>query len=161
MTGAGESGEALLRMLSIRGVVSGAALVTEGDSQATLAALQDLGDDHLRADVRIREGIPFFEANRGVPAWVGLEYMAQAIAALAGIRARRAGRPIPLGLIIGCREFSCTTANFAPGTIIDTRIRELAADENGLGSFDCTLGTPDIVASARLSVFGGDRHHTT
>lgn len=116
------------------------------------------GEDYLRADVRIREGIPYYEPQRGVPAWVGLEYMAQSIAALAGIRARRANKPIPLGLLIGCRRYTCTTAVFAPGTIIESKVQQLAADEYGLGSFDCTLGTPKIVASARLSVYGGDRH---
>jgi predicted hotdog family 3-hydroxylacyl-ACP dehydratase len=120
--------------------------------------IAEAGEDFLRAIITIREGIPFFEASRGVPAWVGLEYMAQSIAALAGIRARRDGKAIPLGLIIGCRKYTCSTATFAPGTIIESYIKELASEADGLGSFDCTLAAPRIVASARLSVFGGDRN---
>ena len=43
-------------------------------------------DDGLVATVEIREDIPFFVVGDGVPAWIGMEYMAQAVAALAGIR---------------------------------------------------------------------------
>ena len=38
-----------------------------------------------------------FNQAGGVPAWIGIEYMAQAIAAWAGCRARRDGRPPQIG----------------------------------------------------------------
>ena len=79
-------------------------LVLHRGPMSLLDRVQAVEDDSLVAMVEIREGIPFF-AGCAVPAWVGLEYMAQAIAALAGARARREGRPIPLGLLIGCRKF--------------------------------------------------------
>ncbi len=113
--------------------------------------------DSLVAIVRIRKGIPFYAPDYGVPAWVGLEYMAQSIAALAGLRATGAGKPVPLGLIIGCRNYACETGNFAPGLELRISVRELAAEEYGLGSFDCTIADPALIAQARVSVFGGDR----
>ncbi len=127
------------------------------------------GHGQLIARVRIRDGLPFFETDRGVPAWVGLEYMAQSIAALAGQRARDAGKPVPLGLIIGCRRYDCTTSAFAPGHELQISVTELAAEEYGFGSFDCDIDDRgrdpagdcgeqrNIVARARVSVFGGDR----
>ena len=114
--------------------------------------------DYLRAKIHIKPGIPFFQPDIGVPAWVGLEYMAQSIAALAGLRARAQGQPIPLGLIIGCRHYQSSVAAFAPGVIIESQVKELAADEQGLGSFDCSLNAEQTLAIARISVFGGDRH---
>jgi len=120
-------------------------------------------DESLVATIRIREGIPFYEPQHGVPAWVGLEYMAQSIAALAGIRARNAGNRVPLGLIIGCRNYTSNTSMFAPGSELRISIRKIAAEEYGFGSFDCRIkdnGKSEdqgLVAQARIAVFGGDR----
>jgi len=116
--------------------------------------------DHLVAMIRIRDGIPFYDPQHGVPAWVGLEYMAQSIAALAGIRARNAGKQVPLGLMIGCRNYTCNSSAFAPGSELRISIQELIAEEDGFGSFDCKIEDPKLVAQGRVSVFGGDRRTT-
>ena len=116
------------------------------------------GPNFLVAGVHIRQGIPFFEESSGVPAWVGLEYMAQAVAAFAGMRARTSNKPIGLGLLIGCRRYSSNSASFPPGTRVKVRIQELASEENGLGSFDCTLSAPDLIAEGRIAVYGGGRN---
>ena len=113
------------------------------------------GPENLVAGVHIRPGIPFFDEDRGVPAWVGLEYMAQAVAAFAGIRARASSKPVVLGMLIGCRKYSSKVASFPPGTRIQVEVRELASAENGLGSFDCTLSASDLVAEGRIAVYGG------
>jgi len=115
------------------------------------------GPNFLVAGVHIRPGIPYFEESRGVPAWTGLEYMAQAVAAFAGIRARADNRPIALGMLIGCRQYSSKIPSFAPGTRIEVRIQELASVDNGLGSFDCTLTASDCIAEGRIAVYGGAR----
>ncbi len=117
----------------------------------------DSGHNHLVARVNIRDGIPFYQPQHGVPAWVGLEYMAQSIAALAGIRARSTGKPVPPGMIIGCRNYTSNTDVFAPDNELRISIKELVAEDNGFGSFDCQIENPDLVAQARISVFGGDR----
>ena len=41
-----------------------------------------------------------FADERGVPAWVGIEYMAQAIAAWAGCRALARGEPARIGFLL-------------------------------------------------------------
>lgn len=115
------------------------------------------GSNFLLAGVLIRQGIPFFAEPRGVPAWVGLEYMAQAVAAFAGMRARNDNKPIGLGMLIGCRRYSSKIASFPPGTSVEVRIQELVAEENGLGSFDCMLSAPDLVAEGRIAVYGGTK----
>ena len=125
--------------------------------------LDDIVEAHneaLVSTVRIREGIPFYEPQYGVPAWVGLEYMAQSIAALAGIRARNVGKRVPLGLLIGCRNYSSNKSAFAPGSELRISVTELAAEEYGFGSFDCKIEDQGPVAQARISVFGGDRQAT-
>ena len=128
-----------------------------------LDTVHESSDKNLVACVRIRDGIPFFEPQRGVPAWVGLEYMAQSIAALAGIRARQASNRVPLGMIIGCRNYTCNTSMFVTGSELRISVTELAAEENGFGVFDCNIEDDcqiedqRRIAQARISVFGGDR----
>ena len=54
-------------------------------------------DDSLLAEVRIRSDSLFCDGD-GVGAWVGIEYMAQAIGAWAGYIARLRGEPVKLGI---------------------------------------------------------------
>src|SRR3546814_11297231 len=61
-----------------------------------LDALHDYGDEHASCHVDITPQSLFFEASRGVPCWVGVEYMAQAIGAYAGIVRRQSGQPIEI-----------------------------------------------------------------
>ncbi len=145
-------------------------LILHRDPMSLLDRVHAVEDDGLVATVEIRENIPFFVAGDGVPAWIGMEYMAQAIAALAGTHARRAGRPIPLGLLIGCRQFVTRVAVFTAGTRLAVEVRELVSDSDGLGAFACTIyavssGDADedgdlvrdaeVLVESQLTVYGG------
>ena len=111
----------------------------------------------LTAVVRIRDGIPFYAADRGVPAWVGIEYMAQSIAALAGIRARNAGEDVPLGLIIGCRKYVSTTAAFAPGSELRISVEELIADRATYEQpHQLSVGVRDVWVNGTRVLAGGE-----
>ncbi len=59
--------------------------------------------DTLEAELVVPEAGLFVEDGQ-VPAWVGIEYMAQAIAAWAGCRARAAGKQPQLGFLLGSRR---------------------------------------------------------
>jgi predicted hotdog family 3-hydroxylacyl-ACP dehydratase len=113
--------------------------------------------NELLAEVRVELGKPFFEEGIGVPAWVGLEYMAQSIAALSGLKAKTADEDIPLGLLIGCRRYASDVAVFPEGAILRIRITELDVMDKSLGAFDCTIGNPDTIVTARLMVYGRSR----
>lgn len=111
------------------------------------------GEDWVEVEARVRGDGPFLEPA-GMPGWVGIEYMAQAIAAWAGCRARERGEPPRMGFLLGTRRYACTVTHFAPGARLRIRARcELLAD-NGLGSFACTLLEDDReLATANVSVF--------
>lgn len=95
-----------------------------------------------------------FVTDAGVPAWVGIEYMAQAIAAWAGCQSRVAGRAPSIGFLLGTRRYSCSTAHFPSGTLLQVTAHcELMAD-NGLGMFSCRiLIDGQVVCEANISVF--------
>lgn len=109
--------------------------------------------EHLVAEVDIRPDGLFFDGT-GVGGWVGIEYMAQAIAAWAGLKARAGGGTPRIGFLLGSRRYRCEVAHFLPGQTLRVRIRCDYLADNGLGQFDCRIdidGTP--VATAALTVY--------
>ena len=65
--------------------------------------LIEAGEEHAVAEVDVPdEGL--FVRDGSVPAWVGIEYMAQTIAAWAGARALRTGGSPKLGFLLGSRR---------------------------------------------------------
>lgn len=96
-------------------------------------------------------------ANRdgSVPVWVGLEYMAQCIAAHAGLVGQARGEPVRPGLFLGSRRVRFSVQHFAA----DQRLRVSArhrAGVSGLVAFDCEIrdvsGGPPLVR-ARANVY--------
>ena len=109
--------------------------------------------DSLCAEVKIREDSPFSGPD-GVGAWVGIEYMAQAIAAQAGHVARQRGEPVKIGFLLGSRRYECTRPSFPVGSVLRVNVRALLIAENGLGSFECSIDDANgEVAAATVSVF--------
>ena len=54
--------------------------------------------------------------DAGVPAWAGVEYMAQTIAAHAGVEARARGEPPAIGFLLGTRAYSTSVEKFPNGS---------------------------------------------
>lgn len=95
-----------------------------------------------------------FALPGGVPGWIGIEYMAQAIAAWAGCRARRDGRQPPLGFLLGSRRYSSRVALFPSGSALRVYARRELMGDNGLGMFACRIEAGDATwAEANVSVF--------
>jgi 3-oxoacyl-[acyl-carrier-protein] synthase-1 len=111
--------------------------------------------DSLAAEVEIREETLFRE-DEGVPAYVGLEYMAQACGAFAGASARIAGEEVKIGFLLGTRDFEAVVPFYRLGDYLTVTATPLYWD-GGMGSFDCKIeigGT--LVATARLAVYQPD-----
>lgn len=109
--------------------------------------------DNLLAEVRIRSDSLFCNAD-GVGVWVGIEYMAQAIAAWAGCIARSRGEPVKLGFLLGTRRYECSRPIFVIGSLLQVHVRRVFQDESGLGSFECYIDDEQgRVAAATVTVF--------
>lgn len=122
-------------------------------SMLLLERLLEAGEEHAVAQVRVaRDGL--FVQPQGVPSWVAIEYMAQAVAAWAGWRAAEKGEPARIGFLLGSRKFEAFVAFFAPGAVLRVEVRCELLGSNGLGMFDCQVLQQDRrVAQARISVF--------
>lgn len=95
-----------------------------------------------------------FSTPDGVPAWVGVEYMAQAIAAWAGSRARHEGREPSIGFLLGTRRYTAHQPFFTAGQCLRVEAQCELMGENGLGMFACRILAGEVeLAVANVSVF--------
>jgi len=110
-------------------------------------------EEHAHARLTVRPGGPFNRPDGSLPAWVGIELMAQAVAAYGGCRAKLAGLPIELGFLLGTRSYQCNVEHFPAGVCLDVRAIRSLEDDNGMGVFECHIDGPGIKLEARLNVF--------
>lgn len=119
-----------------------------------LDEISDYGDQHLVAHVRIGENSQFFQPRKGVPSWVGIEYMAQAIAAWSGARMLAAGGEVQIGFLLGSRRYLCPHPYFPLGEYLTVRI-EQEFESSNMGVFACVIdGSKESnFATASINVF--------
>ncbi|WP_338765268.1 hotdog family protein [Massilia sp. METH4] len=128
-------------------------LLPHSGKMVLLDAVVSAGDDDLCAEVTIRPDSMFSDGS-AVGAWVGIEYMAQAIAAHAGWLALRRGDPVKVGFLLGSRKYEAKVPAFAAGSVLRVHAHRALQGENGLGAFECRIeqggGT---VATATVTVY--------
>jgi predicted hotdog family 3-hydroxylacyl-ACP dehydratase len=113
-------------------------------------------DGRLEASVAIRPDSRFLEPGMGVPCHVGIEYMAQACGAYAGLQAKHAGKPVRVGFLLGTRQYVSKAAWFRLGETLTVCIAEVLR-ESAMGVFDCRISCDGSdVATARLNVYQPD-----
>ncbi|WP_194789560.1 hotdog family protein [Pseudomonas sp. UFMG81] len=110
-------------------------------------------DEQIHTRATVRAGGLFNRADGSLPAWLGLELMAQSVAAYAGCRARRLGQPVEMGFLLGTRKFECAVDHFPVGAELTIHAQRSLEDDNGMGVFECHLRGPGIHATARLNVY--------
>lgn len=131
-------------------------LVPHKGPMCLLDRVIDAGDEHFIAEVTV-PACGLFNNRHGVGAWIGIEYMAQAVAAWAGWRAREQGGEPKIGLLLGTRDYTSAVSQFASGLCLIVAIRREFLADNGLGQFNCTInnGNQELVKVA-LNVFEPD-----
>jgi predicted hotdog family 3-hydroxylacyl-ACP dehydratase len=92
----------------------------------------------VRTRVRIRAESPFC-GNDGVPAWVGLEYMAQTMAVFSGIELLQRGEQPRIAFLVGTRRYESIVPTFAIGATLDVTARVVLWEQTNLFAFDCAI----------------------
>jgi predicted hotdog family 3-hydroxylacyl-ACP dehydratase len=110
--------------------------------------------DSASAEVQISPQASFFQPGLGVPAWIGLEYMGQTAALIAGYQ-RQQGLTRPhLGFLLGTRQYTMNTAWFRDGDELLVECQQAAVIGEHLAQFQCTIrSVGEILATAKLSVY--------
>lgn len=128
-------------------------LVFQTGPMVLLDRVISAGEEELCAEVRIRPG-SLFCGEDGVGAWIGIEYMAQAIGAYAGYTARLNGTRVRIGLLLGTRRYVSSCDNFPVGSTLRVYVRRILQNENGLASFECRIEAEQgQLATANLTVY--------
>lgn len=109
--------------------------------------------DSLDGEVDVDDTNPFAEPGRGVPRWAALEFMAQAVGALDGIRLREADRGVPPGYLLGTRRLGQLDGYFPLGARLSIHVKEILSDTNGLGIFACSLDDGERSLACQLTVY--------
>jgi len=106
------------------------------------------------ANATVREAAWYLDEQGGMPAWIGIELMAQAVAAHAGLRGRLEGKPPGRGVLLGCRAYRARVPRAPAGAVLKVSAKMTLVDESGFGAYDCMIehGAAEF-AAATLKVF--------
>lgn len=130
-------------------------LIPHREPMLLINKIVDLSATRSETLVLIDQHTPFIGEN-GVPAWIGLEYMGQTSALIAGYQ-ERAGLCEPhLGFLMGSRKYSSHVDYFAPPKTLRVVCQEGVLVGTSLANFNCTISEAEsdtILAEASLSVF--------
>lgn len=108
----------------------------------------------IRAECVPRHDAWYADARGNMPAWIGIELMAQAIAAHVGLVKRSEGKPVAPGVLLGTRSYGARSPAFAPGTPLRISAARAFSDASGLAAYDCAIDADGAtLASATLKVF--------
>ena len=128
-------------------------LIPHDPPMALLDELVDHEGSRSACRVTIRPD-SIFAGERGVPSYVTLEYMAQAIAAHGGFLARTDGAPVQKGFLLGTPRLSTFRPFLAPGTVLRVEVEQVWGDD-ALLHFACRVideDTQEIVAESGVRV---------
>jgi predicted hotdog family 3-hydroxylacyl-ACP dehydratase len=123
------------------------ALVPHSGQMVLLDRALSADTDNLCAEVRVHAG-SILAGGQGVGAWVGIEYMAQAIAAHAGWLALERGESVKVGFLLGSRKYEAKVSYFEVGSVLRVHVHRVLQAENGLGAFECRIDIVDGMANA-------------
>ncbi len=116
-----------------------------------LDRILDLSSTRCLAQVRVAPGAWYLQADGTAPAWVGLEWMAQAASAFSGHRHRLAGREPRIGFLLGTRSYEALVPSFPVGAELEVEATVFFLDDAGPSAFTCEVRHKgETLARARL-----------
>lgn len=127
-------------------------LVPQSGQMVLIDQVVQTADDYIVVDLTVRDDGLFSDPDHTVPAWVGLEYMAQAVAAYSGYRRRTQGQEIELGFLLGTRFYECSADHFTCGERLRVKAEKIIEAANDMVVFDCTLSGAQVTARSKLNL---------
>ena len=116
--------------------------------------------DCLLAEYSPRPHAWYADPAGNMPGWVGIELMAQTVAAYVAMKKRLAGLPPKMGAMRGTRCYQSQRVSvaesgcFAAGRVLQIQAHEDYVDDSGLAAYDCAIGRDgEVLATATLKVY--------
>jgi predicted hotdog family 3-hydroxylacyl-ACP dehydratase len=130
-------------------------LVPHSGPMLLLSRVLRHGGDETACAVEIAAQRLFREPDGTVPAWIGLEYMAQCVAVHAAL-ARGDKSPPALGFLASVRGLRLHCERFEPEQLLEAVVRRSWGGDGGLSAFACRLldaQSGALLAEGRISCF--------
>ncbi|WP_448549452.1 ApeP family dehydratase [Thalassotalea fusca] len=133
-------------------------LISHREPMVLISGLQAYDSEQAHGWVDISADSPFYNQELGgVPSYIGIEYMAQTIAAFAGANALDNNQEVKIGFLLGSRKFQTEQSVFCQGTRLDIFVEQLYQEPSGLSVFDCKITHNNkIIAQAKVNTFQPD-----
>lgn len=141
-----------------------AALLPHSGQMVLLEQILDYNDNELIARTHLHPSCPLIQADGTIPAWMGMELLAQSVGALNGIQAQQAGEKVNIGFLLGTRKLSLLASHLPLQQSLIAQVHLSIRDTNGFAVFDSRLyqaekplawhETPDnLLIQAALNLF--------
>jgi predicted hotdog family 3-hydroxylacyl-ACP dehydratase len=132
-----------------------AELIPHDGHMVLLSEVLEHSEGETACALQVSPGVLVDPSGR-VGAWIGVEFMAQCVAAHGGLLAFALGEEPKVGLLLGSRRVRFLRGHYEVGEKLIARAIPVWGKDAGLMAFDCTLvcaTTGDLYADARLNCF--------
>lgn len=136
-------------------------LVPHSGKMSLLDRLVEADERHAISELTPNENSMFFTPGKGVPVWIGIEYMAQTIAAFSGYDAIQKKEPVKIGLLVGCRKSICHVSWFPAGTRLRVHV-DYVWESEGMAVFDGVIRDAEgaTMMEGKINVYQPDNIET-
>jgi predicted hotdog family 3-hydroxylacyl-ACP dehydratase len=130
------------------------AILPHRGTMLLLDSIGALSEESLRAHAFVRSDAWYADAEGAMPAWIGIELMAQAIAAHVALSAMRRGATARPGVLLGSQRYEALRPSFAGGSRLVVSATQLLQSDAGHGAYECAIAIDDACcAQAVVKVF--------
>jgi predicted hotdog family 3-hydroxylacyl-ACP dehydratase len=129
-------------------------LIPHRGAMLWIERLISASDDSVEAAASVPADAWYLDGEGGMPAWLGIELMAQTLSAHVGLKSRLLGKPPKPGVLLGCRAYRASGPAFPPGAALCITARLSYRDESGFAAYDCAIRSAcGLAVSATLKVY--------
>lgn len=125
-------------------------LIPHREPMILLDELVDWGDNFAECLVKHETNNGYWDDDNRIPAYVGIEYMAQTIAVYTGILSTLAEQPIRIAYLLGTRKFDTNQCFMEANKPVHVRVEELFRNEDNIAVFDCLIHGDNLRMKAQL-----------
>ena len=130
------------------------AIIPHRGTMLLIDAVTAFDEQTLSARATVHADAWYADAQGAMPAWIGIELMAQSIAAHVALLAMRGGGRARPGVLLGSRSYKSLQPSFAGGAQLLIHATELLRSDEGHGAYECTIHHDDVCcAEAVIKVF--------
>ena len=137
-------------------------LILQREGMLLIDEVSEVDGKHAVAKVYHQQPGLFSDASGAVPAWVGIEYMAQTASLMHGYVRRQQGKEPGIAFLLGTRKYLSHCDRFTAGqTVLVKAAVQMFDEQAGLCMIDCQIVSEqgDLLAQASLKAIQPEDHN--